>query len=222
MMHTLLQHPTRYVWDFWYLFDARTKLFHVFFLCAEPSLVPTNEHHFSAAVGYGRTTDFESMEWVAERVLGADAEGWDDTSIWTGDVVRIDGGALMFYTSRNSATDDGLTQNVGAAVSVGSLEGWRRVPDIRIAPESPYEPRSCDGDTSIHAWRDPFLFRHNGETFMLLAAKSRARALGRKGAIALLRLHTGDLTRWEVLEPIADPGWYSEMEVPQIYRGKPI
>ena len=218
-MYTTLRHPERYVWDFWYHYDRENRVFHVFYLNADPSLVPSEQHHFSAHVGYATTTDFTHMNWMADDVLCADPSGWDNTSIWTGDVIKIGNGFLLFYTSRDANVDDGFTQNIGCAFAedITDWQSWQRIPDIQIKPTAPYQTRSVPGDTTIHAWRDPFLFVHDKEIHMLLAAKSTDRPVGRLGAIAMLKLRSTDFCEWDVLKPLTNPGWYSEMEVPQLY-----
>jgi sucrose-6-phosphate hydrolase SacC (GH32 family) len=215
-----LQHPDRHVWDFWYHFAPDTGIFHLFYLNADRSLVATDKHHLSSQVGYATTKDFLTIDWVSDRVLGADPHGWDDTSIWSGDIIKIQGGYLMFYTSRNQATDDGMTQNIGVAFThhIQSFDRWFRIPSIRIKPDAPYELHHVPEDLTIHAWRDPFLFRHEEQIYMLLSAKDPDRALGKKGAVALLKARNNNLEDWEYLPPICQPGFYAEMEVPQLYK----
>ncbi len=215
-----LQHPYRHVWDFWYHFDPETGLFHLFYLNADPTLVAEDKHHFSSQVGYATTKDFLTIEWISDRVLGADPHGWDDTSIWSGDIIKIKDGYLMFYTSRNQATDDGMTQNVGVAFThhMQSFDRWFRIPSVRIQPEAPYELRHVPDDMTIHAWRDPFLFRHHEQIYMLLSAKDSKQPIGKKGAVALLKAKNNSFEQWEYLAPICQPGFYAEMEVPQLYR----
>jgi sucrose-6-phosphate hydrolase SacC (GH32 family) len=213
-------HPDRHVWDFWYYFDPTTEIFHLFYLNADRDLVPEDKHHFSSQVGYGTTRDFVSIEWHNDRVLAADPNGWDNTSIWSGDIISIDNGFLMFYTSRDRRVDDGMTQNIGVAYSpnIYSFDRWFRLPDLQIQPQFPYETKRDLADLTVPAWRDPFLFRDGGQTYMLLSAKSPDRANGKKGTVALLRAKDLYFEQWEYLPPICDPGFYAEMEVPQLYR----
>jgi sucrose-6-phosphate hydrolase SacC (GH32 family) len=220
LSYPTLLHPHRHVWDFWYHFDSATGIFHIFYLNADRSLVSEDQHHFSAQVGYATTKDFLTIDWISDRVLGADPHGWDDTAIWSGDVIKIQGGFLMFYTSRNQATDDGMTQNIGVAFThhIQSFDRWFRIPSIRIQPQAPYELRHVPEDTTIHAWRDPFLFRHEQQIYMLLSAKDPTKPLGKKGTIALLKAKNNSFEQWEYLPPICQPGYYSEMEVPQLYK----
>ena len=215
-----LQHPDRHVWDFWYHFEPDTGIFHLFYLNADRSLVATDAHHMNSQVGYATTKDFTTIEWVSDRVLGADPHGWDDTSIWSGDIIKINGGFLMFYTSRNQATHDGMTQNIGVAFThhIQSFDRWFRIPSIRIQPQAPYELQHVPEDLTIHAWRDPFLFRHQEQIYMLLSAKDPTKSIGKKGTVALLKAKENSFEDWEYLPPICQPGFYAEMEVPQLYK----
>ncbi len=215
-----LQHPDRHVWDFWYYFDPESGIFHLFYLNADRALVGEEQHHFSAQVGYATTQDFLTIDWGCDRVLGANPDGWDNTAIWSGDIIKINGGFLMFYTSRNQATDDGMTQNIGVAFThhLDTFDRWFRIPNIRIQPQSPYELRHVPDDTTIHAWRDPFLFRHQSQIYMLISAKDPTKPLGKKGAVALLKAKNNSFDQWEYLPPISQPGYYAEMEVPQLYK----
>lgn len=215
-----MQHSEYYVWDFWYYYEQKSQIYHLFYLNADRHLVASDRHHFFARVGYGTTEDFRAIKWIDYNVLSSSSQRWDNTSIWTGDVIKIKQGFLMFYTSRNQQEDDGMTQNIGIAYAETiDAKQWQPLPDIRIAADRQfYEPKNVVGDSSTHAWRDPFLFRDRGQIFMLLSAKSIHLPLGKKGAIALLRSRDGSLFNWESLPPISRSGWYSEMEVPQLYQ----
>ncbi|HDP67624.1 MAG TPA: beta-fructosidase [Candidatus Marinimicrobia bacterium] len=220
MVYPNLKHPSQFTWDFWYYFEKKSNLFHLFYLNAGSALVPAEQHHWAAQVGYATTSDFLSVKWGSTAVLTASRRRWDNSSIWTGDVVRIQNGFLMFYTSRNLGTDDGKTQNIGIAFADRiNTPRWRALPDIRIPPDGLiYSPRHIPGDISIHAWRDPYVFRHENQIYMLVTAKSLRQAPGRNGVVALLRSQDGGYKNWEYLPAVADPGCYSEMEVTQILR----
>ncbi|MHA1882047.1 MAG: beta-fructosidase [Candidatus Thorarchaeota archaeon] len=213
----MLLHPTNFTWDFWYYYDGNAKLFHILYLNADSSLVQSNKHHFSARIGYATTKEFQSIDWINDDVFHASEDGWDNTSIWSGDVVRISDRFLFYYTSRDKNVDNGFTQNIGLAQSTDFIH-WSRVEDVQIRPdERYYEPRSIEGDSTIHAWRDPFLFRTGDGIYMLLSSKSKNLPLHNNGSIALLRSKDNSLTDWEILPPLFSTGWYSECEVSQIY-----
>lgn len=229
MMFPSMRHPSRYVWDFWYYFDPDTKLFHVFYLNADEILVPSEKHHHAARVGHAITSDFIRMEWGDDNsrdILKPPKGHWANTSIWTGDIIRIKNGFLMFYTSRDRNQDDGMTQNIGIAYSKClDSDNWK-LSKKRIHPGGPYQRKYLLGDLSTHAWRDPFLFRgEDGQVFMLLSAKSDdSSKIGRNGVVGWLRLKDENFTqgKWEYLDPLSPnlskPGCYSEMEVPQLYK----
>jgi sucrose-6-phosphate hydrolase SacC (GH32 family) len=215
----IIQYSKRYVWDFWYHFDPDTGLFHLFYLNADPELVPKEKHHLAATVGYGVTRDFDSIDWGSCNVFCAAPDRWDNTSIWTGDILKLKNGYLMFYTSRNKGTDDGFTQNIGIAFSNNiNLKEWQPVKNFRIQPDGIiYEPRKVRGDITIHAWRDPYLFIYNNHIYMVLSAKFRGLPIRQNGCIALLQFDNWNFKNWKALPPISSPGYYSEMEVPQLF-----
>lgn len=225
-----MQHPNRHVWDFWYHFDREAQLFHIFYLNADRALVALGQHHYAACVGHATTVDFVAIDWGNESrfdVLKPPSDHWANTCIWSGDVIKVKTGYLMFYTSRDSCLDDGMTQSIGVAhTSDLSSDQWHFW-NTQLRPKLFYQPRGLADDLTIHAWRDPFLLRHRdrGEIFMLVSAKALDGPIGRRGVVALLRVAEdrfaqavrGD-SEWDYLPPIFKPGCYSEMEVPQLYR----
>ena len=67
------QHPSRYVWDFWYSWDRQHEIFHVLYLNADHAIAASNQHHFASELGYAVTKDFVEIEWVnEERVAKSD------------------------------------------------------------------------------------------------------------------------------------------------------
>lgn len=223
MMFPSMRHPKRYVWDFWYYYEPGTGLYHIFYLNADEILLPSEKHHHAACVGHAVTYDFIRMDWGDEAsfdVLKPLKNHWANTSIWSGDIIKIKNGFLLFYTSRDRNQDDGMTQNIGIAFSDNlSLNEWK-ITSARIQPRDPYQLKNTLGDLSIHAWRDPFLYKKDGEVFMLVSAKSTDDPIGRNGVVGLLQLKDKDFSadKWELLPPILKPCCYSEMEVPQLYK----
>ncbi|PSN07937.1 beta-fructosidase [filamentous cyanobacterium CCT1] len=225
-----MQHPSRHVWDFWYHLDAQAKLFHIFYLNADRTLVPANQHHFASTVGHAVTSDFDTIDWGDEdstNILKPPPGHWANTSIWSGDVIKVKNGYLMFYTSRNRNQDDGLTQNIGVAYTDSLWSTQWQVLDTRIQPDAVYQTKSLAGDLTFHAWRDPFLFRlaEQNQIYMLASAKLADGTIGRNGAIAVLTVTdetfsdaVSGKSEWEYLPPASQPSCYAEMEVPQLYQ----
>lgn len=221
-MFQSMTHPSRYVWDFWYYFDRSTQLYHVFYLNADKGLVSSGTHHHHATIGHGITADFIVMNWGSHTsmdIIKPPDTHWANTSIWSGDIIAIENGFMLFFTSRNQSQDDGMTQNIGVAYSDRLITDRWQVTELRIQPGHCYTRKNIPGDLSIHAWRDPFLFQDQGQIYMLVSAKSIDEPLGRNGVVGLLSLQDNDFSRgiWTYLNPIVQPGCYSEMEVPQLY-----
>ncbi len=224
------QHPSRHVWDFWYHFEPDTKLFHIFYLNADRALARSGQHHYAACVGHATTADFGAIAWGSADsfdVLKPPLSHWANTCLWSGDVIRVKDGYLLFYTSRDSRRDDGMTQSIGVAHTsdLGSNQ-WHFL-DTQLTPQFFYQARGLEGDRTIHAWRDPFLFRQRErrQIFMLVSAKALHGPWGQRGAIALLQATDDTFAQvvrgdgeWNYLTPLLAPGWYSEMEVPQLYQ----
>jgi beta-fructofuranosidase len=212
------------LWDFWSLYDSVKKDFHVLSLSADKNLVADDTHHFSSRLAYYKTSDFKSVldETLIEDVFAASPNSWDNTSIWSGDVIRLGDQYMMFYTSRNSYAKDILTQHIGCAISKADaklpLQEWHRIPTLISADPKWYTVKSDPSESSIHAWRDPFLFVANGKTYMLLAAKKASLPRNQRGCIAILRANNNELTEWVCLPPIYAQGDMGEVELPQIYR----
>lgn len=221
-MFPTLQHPERHVWDFWYWFDPALSQFHVFYLNADKPLFALGQHHDAARLGYAVTPDFQSIDWGDEsqwEVLTAHADDWDNTAIWSGDILRIQTGYLLFYTSRDRHQDNGTIQNIGMAYATTPRGPWHRTL-LRLQPGGGYVRQHVAGDRAPHAWRDPFLFLDEGQIYMVISAKSSAAPLGKNGTVGLLQLRNNDFSAgvWDILDAIASPQWYAEMEVPQLYR----
>ncbi|MGB3201724.1 MAG: beta-fructosidase, partial [Nodosilinea sp.] len=201
-----------------------------FYLNADRGLVATGQHHFSSRLGHATTADFRHIYWGDDdsaSILNPPVGHWANTSIWSGDVVRVSNGYLMFYTSRDRNEDDGLTQNIGVAYTDSLWSTQWQVLDTRIKPSAIYQTKSLAGDLTFHAWRDPFLFRlaEQKQIYMLLSAKLADGTTGRNGAIAVLAVTHENFSdavngkrEWEYLPPASQPGCYAEMEVPQLYK----
>ncbi|MEA5452473.1 hypothetical protein VB780_28120 [Leptolyngbya sp. CCNP1308] len=225
-----MQHPSRHVWDFWYHFDPQAKLFHVFYLNADRNLVSSGQHHYASCVGHATTTDFVNIDWGDEGnfdVLKPPLGHWANTCVWSGDIIKAKNSYLMFYTSRNRHQDDGKTQSIGVAYTRDLFAKQWHFFDTQLKPKFFYQTRGITGDLTIHAWRDPFLFRHreSRQIFMLVSAKTQHGPIGKRGAIALLHTTEADFAQvvcgdrpWQYLTPLVAPGCYAEMEVPQLYR----
>jgi beta-fructofuranosidase len=123
----------------------------------------------------------------------------------------------MLYTGIGRA-DGGLVQRIGLAVS-DDLIRWEKHP---MNPVLRADPRWYDlldrTRWRDESWRDPWLFREDGDVFfhVLITARSREGAPDAAGVVA--HAQSLDLVEWEVLPPLTRPGEFAQVEAPQLVR----
>ena len=71
----------------------------------------------------------------------------------------------------------------------------------RKSEANPIMPDSIHGETRVFDWRDPFVFVHEGVTYVALGGNTDDRA-GKEGAVFHYRAKNDDLTEWEYLGPL--------------------
>jgi beta-fructofuranosidase len=81
---------------------------------------------------------------------------------------------------------------------------WYDVLDLELWPDQ--------------AWRDPFLFRHpdTGDFHAFITGRVNSGPTDGRGVIA--HAHSTDLTQWEVLPPLTEPGDFGQIECSQLLR----
>lgn len=207
-----------YLWDFWLVSPQEWKsdsLYHLFYLQAPRTLVDSNLRHGMATVGHAVSHDLR--KWVYRgTVLEAGLPGsWDDRAIWTGSVTILDGVAYMFYTALSLA-EKAPVQRIGLALST-DLQHWERYPANPLLEVNTkwYEQQETERWHG-QAWRDPYIVYSPEERvyYMFLTARVNAGPPDERGVIGLAR--STDLLSWEVLPPVSMPGYFVEMEVPQV------
>lgn len=216
--------PDKYIWDFW--FARRGPELHLFFLQAsrrECGDDPERRHDL-ASVGHAVWTS-RGWEEIGPHPALRRAEGraWDNTSIWTGSIIRNSATSLytMLYTSRCAEDAPVWTprgkfrpQHIGAAVSPDVIS-WRRTATSRRRPVIP-NPGKQSGWDGVN-WRDPYLVRGRDGLFYAFISTRRADAPPDSGG-AIVYLTSPDLERWSAAPRvlIASTEFY-QMEVPQVF-----
>lgn len=203
----------KWVWDFWLVESG--GLHHIFYLQAPKSIGDPELRHWHSSIGHAVSDDL--IEWqIMPDALGPGAPGsFDDKSTWTGSIIEDDGRWHLFYTG-TSTVDDGHRQRIGLASS-DDLVSWER---SGRGPVITHDPRWYETieQSKWHdeAWRDPWVFRHDGMFHATITARvNNGHRLGR-GVVAHARSH--DLLDWEVLPPITEPDGFGQTEVSQVIR----
>lgn len=201
-----------WTWDFWTVKEGDT--YHLFFLKAPKSLGDPDLRHHNARVGHAISADLRNW-FQLEDALAPGASGqWDDLATWTGSVIRAEGRWHMFYTGVNRA-EDGLIQRIGRATSEDLLT-WVKDDGFLVQADPRWYEQLDPAVWFDLTWRDPWVYfdEELAEYRMLVTARSLHGRADARGVIGLAR--SDNLTDWEVLPPLASPGEFGHMEVPQL------
>ena len=186
-------------------YDAGT--YHLF--CLAP---PSGALHFPERLRttwrHLQSTDLVRWEQLPDALEpGPDGEP-DSDGIWTGSVLRADGGYHIFYTGHVHGTK--ISQTVCHATSADCVV-WVKDP---LNPVSrPEVDRFWDQD-----WRDPFVFWNEDEQcyWMLISTRSRMGPAASSGAVALRT--SADLMSWSATEVLYETFLTHCPECPEIFR----
>jgi beta-fructofuranosidase len=209
-----LRLPDRWVWDSWFVWDQ--DVCHAFYLCASRGLGDPERRHRNPNVGHAISKDLKNWEILPDALSPSESPAFDSWTTWTGSTIKgPDGKWWMFYTgtSREGSKD---IQRIGAAVSE-DLISWEKLSSEALVEADPrwYE----ELDLSIwhdQAWRDPWVFQlpDSQDQLWHMLITARANHGDPKGRGVVGHAVSADLTTWEVLEPLSEPGaGFGQLEV---------
>ncbi len=204
-----------FLWDFWFAPRQPGEPYHLFYLRAPRSLPDPELRHGQAHVGHAVSTDLVTWQELPEAFAPGPEGQWDDRAIWTGSIIMHEGRYYWYYTAINQRD---RVQRIGLAMS-DDLDRWERHPANPLLEADPrwYEKVAADSG-AFEAWRDPWVIPHSqGDGWlMFVTASSNDGPADERGVIGAAR--SSDLIHWEALPPVAAPGAFAEMEVPQSLR----
>jgi len=211
----MLQLQDKWVWDFWLARDGAD--YHMFFLQANKSLGDPDLRHWNVSVGHAVSQDLRSWQILPDALapsVGND-EAPDSYTTWTGCVIRHQDEWIMYYTGTMRA-EKGLVQRVCRATSKDLIQ-WEK---SAHNPHVELDSRWYDGLKLAYwhdaSWRDPWVFKDPALDLyhMLVTCRTNAGAPNGRGAIG--HATSRNLLDWDVQKPFLAPGWFGEMEVPQV------
>ena len=203
------------VWDFWLAPRlSADEPFHCYFLQAPRSIPDPEMRHDLARIGHATSPNLIDWAYRGEILPLGGPGDWDDMTQWTGSVVRDEGTAYLFYTGR-TRTESGNVQRVGLALSE-DLMTWRKFDGNPLVEAAApwYVAPAADG-TRRSDCRDPWVIRHDGQWLMYYTASAADGPLDSRGVVGIASSH--DLTTWSPGPPVAAPGLFAEIEVPQVF-----
>lgn len=138
--------------------------------------------------GHARSTDLLHWEHLPIALYPSIEKG--EHFIWFGCTVINDEGAPMaIYTAVGPELRPEDTAQQWAALGSPDLVEWRPL------PSNPLLSYTANGADDIGEWRDPFVFKEEGRTFMILGGRLRS-ASGGCPVVALYEATTPGLTQW--------------------------
>jgi beta-fructofuranosidase len=209
----LLQLRDSWVWDSWFAFDGERH--HAFYLRASRALGDPNRRHRHPFIGHAVSTDLKNWEVVSDAIAIGDAPAWDSWTTWTGSVTRDDDGLWWMFFTGTSREDGGDVQRVGAATSK-DLMVWTKIEANPLTEADPEFYEKLDYDLwHDEAWRDPWVFRHEGTWHMIVTARGLEGSRHGRGVAG--HAVSEDLKTWKVLPPLTEcESGFGQMEVIQI------
>ncbi len=209
----MLQLRDSWVWDSWFAFDGERH--HAFYLRASRALGDPNRRHRHPFIGHAVSTDLKNWEVVSDAIAIGDAPAWDSWTTWTGSVTRDDDGLWWMFFTGTSREDGGDVQRVGAATSK-DLMVWTKIEANPLTEADPEFYEKLDYDLwHDEAWRDPWVFRHEGTWHMIVTARGLEGSRHGRGVAG--HAVSEDLKTWKVLPPLTEcESGFGQMEVIQI------
>lgn len=204
-----------FLWDFWFA-DGGHDLdgkHHLFSLRAPRDPDNPDGRHWVAQVGHATSSDL--VTWEDHGIVFGPGElgQWDDLATWTGSIFRHEGRFWFFYTGIDTI-HRGRIQRIGLAFS-DDLVTWKRHPDNPVLTADPRWYQTWGGPQWDEPFRDPVVVRdeEHGDWKMFFCAKANRGPIDERGVVGCAR--STDLLHWECQPPVAGPGEFGQLEVPQ-------
>lgn len=212
--------PGKWLWDSWYVHDG--EKWHAYFLQADRSLGDPELRHLNVTQGHATSTDL--VNWTHYGTCFAPSRhgpAWDDSTTWTGSVVKGDDGLWHLFYTGTRLSEDSLYQRIGHATST-NLHDWRRVGDglaldLTGPNASAYETQHMVGHWHDRAMRDPWVMRNPGGPGWFMYFTARVPGVAEPNAGGAIGFATSpDLYAWTLEKPVFSGG-FGQLEVPQVF-----
>jgi sucrose-6-phosphate hydrolase SacC (GH32 family) len=158
--------------------------------------------------GHARSRDLLNWQQLPIALWPSHERG--EEHVFSGSLFRDAAGRPMAFYTSIAAPGAPRDPEIWAAKPVtSSLLRWRKLDSEPVISEHNY------GAVHIDEWRDPFLFTHNGETYLVSGGE-----LDGRGVVCLFQASNGQLTSWKykgILFQYPDPS-VKNIECPNFFR----
>ncbi|MEP6726479.1 MAG: glycosyl hydrolase family 32 [Bacteroidota bacterium] len=180
-------------------------VYHLFHL-----IIPNHDYIAHAVSGDGI-----SWKRVNNAIFVGHPGEWDDDMLWTMHVCEVNGKFEMYYTGLQRK-DRGVISRIGFAESEDLIDWKKNKKNIfPIGPKGIFYESSGTNPRTWLSFRDPFRFEYKGEVYLLLAARTIAGPVSRRGCVGMVKI-TNDLP--ELMPPLFNPLVYDDIECPCVFE----
>lgn len=187
----------------------------MFFLEAERSLGDPEMRHWHPRIGRATSQNLRDWTYHGPCLMPSDPPGADDSTTWTGSVIRDQGLFWLFYTGTSQA-EQGKKQRICAATSTDLITWHKRVDNPILDLDGRWYEEYDPATWYERAWRDPYVIRDpDGAGFhMFFTARVNHGEPSGRGCIGYA--HSHDLVSWRTGPPVYADGHFGHLEVPQV------
>lgn len=183
-------------------------IYHLFHL-----IIPNHDY-----IAHAVSKDGIAWSRVKNAMFVGDPGEWDDDMLWTMDVADCEDGTFeMFYTGLQ-LEDRGINQRVGRAVSKDLIHWEKTFPqDLPIESSGPHYEDLENNPRTWLSFRDPFLYKHKGEDYLLICGRASYGPVYRRGAVTTYKRNG---STFEPIKPLLYPMAYDDIECPSLIELK--
>ncbi|MDB5276986.1 MAG: hypothetical protein JWR61_1941 [Ferruginibacter sp.] len=180
-------------------------IYHLFHL-----IIPNHDY-----IAHAVSTDGISWRRVNNALFVGHPGEWDDDMLWTMHVVEVNDTFEMYYTGLQRK-DRGVVSRIGFAES-NDLINWtkNRKSIFPIEPKGIFYETSKTNPRTWLSFRDPFRFEYKGEVYLLVATRTIAGPVSRRGCVGMVKI-TNDV--FELMPPLLYPMMYDDIECPCVFE----
>lgn len=180
-------------------------VYHLFHL-----IIPNHDY-----IAHAVSRDGLSWKRVNNALFVGHPGEWDDDMLWTMHVVEVNGKFEMYYTGLQRK-DRGVISRIGFAESTNLIDWTKNKKNFY-----PIEPKGIfyeTHQTNPRTWlsfRDPFRFEYKGEVYLLMATRTLAGPVSRRGCVGMVKITE---EAFELMPPLLYPMVYDDIECPCVFE----